>query len=802
MQTSGPQPAAGLAAPGESGFRSLVELVGEALLLLDGAGHVVYATPRVRDVIGFGPEELRGRDALDFVHAGDLALVRELLGPRLRQPGRAVTARFRGRHRDGRWRQLEGTATNRMDDPALGAVVCTFRDVTDRTRTEDAFRSSEQRFRALVQAAGIVIVGVSVEDCIFEFNREAERVFGWAREEVLGRDYFELLVAPESRAAVEAEFRLAQGGQAVRDTESVARTRGGEPRTLRWNVSRLPAAEEGRDGAGAAGVLAIDQDITDRLRAEAALRRSEARYRTLLENLEQGVFLKDAGSRFLAVNRRFCDNLGVPEEAILGKTDFDFFPRELAEKYRADDHEVLIEGRRLETEEEGVVRGRRCQVRVIKTPVCDEHGEPAAVLGIYWDVTEQRSLEDQLRQAQKMEAVGQLAGGVAHDFNNLLTAILGNLALVQATLAEGHAARPAAGAAERAAWRAAHLTRQLLGFSRRTVLRPEPLDLNATLDEVASLLGRTIDPRNALETVPTAGLWAVLADPNQMNHVLMNLCLNARDALTPLLEPGAAPSLGRRAAAAPRLVLETANVRLEETEVRRRMEARAGEFVRLRVRDNGTGIPPEVMPRIFEPFFTTKGQDRGTGLGLTMVFGIVQQHDGWIECDSAVGRGTCFDLFLPRQNADAPAAVEPHRPAAPRGHETVLLVDDDVGLRNMGRNVLQRQGYRVLVAGDGLQAVELFRRERARIDLVVLDLTMPRLSGRDAFHLLRKIDPAAAVVFASGYNAEQLTHEEHTQSYGFLGKPYRPEDLATAVRAALDRGGRGRPRLALAGGRG
>jgi CheY-like chemotaxis protein len=388
-----------------------------------------------------------------------------------------------------------------------------------------------------------------------------------------------------------------------------------------------------------------------------------------------------------------------------------------------------------------------------------------------------------------MEAIGQLAGGVAHDFNNLLTAILGNLSLIQASLAPGHPARGLAGTAERAAWRAANLTGKLLSFSRRHVLRPEALSLNDALEEVAGLLGRTIDPRIALRTRPAEGLWLVHADPNQINHALMNLCLNARDALAPLLEAGAASGGGP----SPVLLLETANVALTEGEARRRLGARAGEFVRLRVSDNGAGIAPEVLPRIYEPFFTTKGPDRGTGLGLALVHGVVQQHQGWIECGSAVGRGTTFDLYLPRHAAAAPEAPAPPRPPPAPGRETVLLADDEGALRNLARAILQRMGYQVLLAADGREAIEVYQRERRRIGAVVLDVTMPRLSGRDALKELRRLDPGLRVLFVSGYPLEHLTEAERQQIDGFVAKPYQPEDLAAAVRAALDRP---RPRAA------
>ncbi len=326
------------------------------------------------------------------------------------------------------------------------------------------------------------------------------------------------------------------------------------------------------------------------------------------------------------------------------------------------------------------------------------------------------------------------------------------------------------------------------------MLRTEPTSANRTVDEVVALVGRTIDPRIRLEVRQAPELWPVLADPAQLSQVLMNLCLNARDALLPRLEGGAgeeeAPSGARPGCA---VVLETANVTLDEEDVRGQAQKRAGQFVRLRVCDTGTGIAPDVLPRIFEPFFTTKGPAKGSGLGLAMVFGIVQQHQGWVECHSAVGRGTCLDVYLPRHDGEAEAAPPEAPPEPGEGCETVLVVDDEPLLRDLARAILEAQGYKVLLAGDGVEAVETYRRERS--DLVVLDLTMPRLSGREALRHLRAIDPEVRVLFASGYTAEHLPAEEQGQALGFVKKPYRPEDLAYAVRAALDRG---RAELAVA----
>jgi two-component system cell cycle sensor histidine kinase/response regulator CckA len=534
---------------------------------------------------------------------------------------------------------------------------------------------------------------------------------------------------------------------------------------------------------------------------------SEAKYRSLTESLEQSIFLKDRSLRFQAVNRCFCAGLGLGETDLLGKTDADLYPPELAAKYQADDRRVLTLGARLELEEQNLARGEIRTVRVIKTPVKDANDQVVGVLGIFWDVSEQRALEAQLRQSQKMEAIGQLAGGVAHDFNNLLTIIIGNTALLQRTLAPEDSRQELLQHLEIAAQRGAELTAKMLGFSRQTTLRLQPSNLNTSIEEAVALLARTIDPRIHLRAIPAADLWPVEADPGQINQLLMNLCLNARDAMP---EGGA-------------LLLETENVVLGEDAVRLHLDARPGEHVCLRVKDTGTGIPADVLPRIFDPFFTTKAPGKGTGLGLAMVFGIVKQHQGWINCRSQVGGGTCFEIYLPRTRparnaaADTNAAHQNGSPA--RGHETILIADDEPLVLNLGAMILKRYGYTVKVAKDGRQAVELYRQSlhssagnsassaneaaaagpqslfapvaaetaAGRIDLVILDLTMPGLSGRDAFRKLRQIDPAVRVLFASGFSADHIDREERDRVLGFVGKPYKIDDLVGAVRRALDR---------------
>ncbi|MBX9584364.1 MAG: PAS domain S-box protein, partial [Gemmataceae bacterium] len=523
-----------------------------------------------------------------------------------------------------------------------------------------------------------------------------------------------------------------------------------------------------------------------------ALRRSEALFRAVFEGASAGFSLTDATGRFVACNPAFADLVGRPAEQVLGRSPAAFTHPDdwaaqtpLMAEVRAGRRDRFDALKRYGRPDGAVVWAELSFAAIRAADGRYEYG-----LGVSVDVTERRKLEEQLRQAQKMEAIGQMAGGLAHDFNNLLTAVLGNLSLVK--LPPGDPNRPLLAAAEQAGVRAADLTRKLLGYARRNQLLPGPVAPREAFAEVVGLLRRTLDPRIAIRVEVAADCGPVLADPGLLNQALMNLCLNARDAM---------PDGGTLTLSAGRADPTPAGPDGEAVP-----DAPGGPFVRLSVADTGCGMTDAVKSCIFDPFFTTKGVGKGTGLGLPMVHGIVKQHRGWVGCTSAPGRGTRIDLYLPAADepevpAPGPAAAHPPLPAPgdtpPDGtptlaaaakaglipDPTVLLVDDEPMIRDLGRAILERAGYRVLTAEDGLDGVEVFARERGRIGLVVLDVMMPRMSGRDAFRELVRLDPGVRVLFSTGYSAQELS--ELDGAVGLLNKPYRPAELLAAVRDAL-----------------
>jgi PAS domain S-box-containing protein len=503
------------------------------------------------------------------------------------------------------------------------------------------------------------------------------------------------------------------------------------------------------DGAASGESAAAAPDLRDGIGA----------YRALAESLEQCVFLLDAQGRYLAVNRSFRQWLGLSEREVLGRGPWELWPTGLADGYAADDRRALA-GERVEREEQRP-RGRQTRtVRTVKVPLRDGRGLVQGVLGTFRDVTEDLARDE---QGRKLEALGRAAAGIAHDFSNLLAAILGHTGLL-ATTPLTATQRELVHGLERSVHQAAGLTDHLLAFVRRDGRPSEPVDLAATLRDLAAALRPTFGPAVKLEVRCSPDLPPVLADPAGVNQVLLNLCLNARDAM---------PQGGT-------LTLEAEEVVVGDDGPPPHPDARPGLFVRLRAEDTGCGMPPEVQARVFEPFFTTKGPGKGTGLGLAIVAGVVRQHGGWVSCASSVGQGTRFDVYFPRAGA-RPAALLPSR------RRTVLVIDSDPQLLQLARTLLQGHGYEVLAAAPGPAAAAAFRQAAGRLDLVLLDPAAPAGPGDDGLAGLLAESPGVRVVLVSGRPARDLPPGLRPHLCGHLAKPFRKDQLLETVRATLAR---------------
>jgi len=520
--------------------------------------------------------------------------------------------------------------------------------------------------------------------------------------------------------------------------------------------------------------LALRAGEQQRRQAEAALRASEERFRALVENSSDALLLIDAEARVTYISPSSARHLGWNPEQIVGRSVFDFLhpdDRDLAGHRMA---EALARPGGLVTAELRFLHADGSW-RILEGAAVNHIAEPAvgAILINARDITDRRRLEEQLRQAQKMEAVGQLAGGVAHDFNNLLTAILGYCNLMLDELPREDPLRGDLEEIHSAGERAAALTRQLLAFSRRQMLQPQMVDMNTIVQQLEKLLRRLISEDVELTTVLAPSLMKVRVDPAAIEQILVNLAVNARDAMP----------LGGR------LTIETANVELDPAYTMAHVAVRAGRYAMLAVSDTGEGMDESTRARVFEPFFTTKEQGKGTGLGLATVYGMVKQSGGYIWVYSEPEHGTTFKVYLPHADQRiAPQTEQGGRRRTDEAHgwETVLLVEDEDAVRALAREVLRRHGYVVLEARHGVDALRVAERHTDDIHLMVTDVVMPHMSGRDLVESLSTVRPAMKVLFMSGYTDHAVMHRDVTPGSAFIQKPFTPEAFARKVRTVLD----------------
>ena len=643
----------------------------------------------------------------------------------------------------------------------------------ERKRVEDAWREQSELLQRIVDNIPVMLVFLDEHGRIQWGNREWTRTLGYDIAEARERDIFsDLYPDPVERQRV----RDSVGAPLGKWTDFRTRTRQGAVVETIWANAPLTGG----------GWLAIGMDVSDR-------RRAEERYRSFIAQSSEGVSRLEvdppvpinlpedeqidrlySGARIAECNDAMARMYGYREA------------RELAGTLLADLHDVhdpanreqirsfIRAGYRLE-DSETREHAKDGKPRVFLNNVVGfiEDGQVVRVWGTQRDVTDQRHLEEQFRQAQKMEAVGQLAGGIAHDFNNLLTAILGNTQLLLRDLPPGDSMRGDVEEIRKASERAASLTRQLLAYSRRQMLQPEVLDLNVVVAELDKMLRRLIGENIALVTVLAPDLGRVRADPNQIEQVLVNLAVNARDAM---VDGGGGT-----------LTIETANVDLDETFTQAHLGAKPGPHALLAVTDTGTGMDATVRAHLFEPFFTTKEVGKGTGLGLATVYGIVKQSDGYISVHSEPGRGASFKIYLPRLATQRMTPTPSMKAGAAGGTETILVVEDEPAVLSLSQRALEAHGYVVLAASDATTALRLVERHGGTIHLLLTDVVMPGMSGRDLADQLAARRPGSRVLYMSGYPGDAVVQERELKpGSAFLQKPFSPDGLARKVRAVLD----------------
>jgi PAS domain S-box-containing protein len=737
----------------------------EGLVLSDTRGTVIFINQRLSEMLGYLPEEIIGKCWLDMVPVEQHAIAKEAESRRAQ--GHTDRYEIILCHKDGHKFPVLIGAGPRFDKQSgkfigtMGVVT----DITDRKQAEDALN---RKHTMLARTEAVAHVGS------WEWEVEGDKVT-WSEElfRILGLDPMEeappfkehqAFYVPEDRVRlVEAVEKCLQNSVPYDLEVRITRTDG----QLRHCVVRgIP--EHGADGR-VKRLYGSLHDITERKRTEATLRLQSL----VLDQIEDRVTVTDLNGVITYVNDAEVRAFGYPRDELIGFT---------TDKYGEDPERGATQRQIVEeTLEKGAWRGQvvnqtvagkdvilDCRTRV----VLDEQGNKIALAGISTDITDLKKMEAQLAQAQKMESVGRLAGGVAHDYNNMLGVILGHTELALLKADENHDLYSDLKEIQTAAKRSADITKQLLAFARKQTISPRKLDLNNTVESMLNMLRRLIGEDIDLSWLPAKKLWSVKMDPSQIDQILANLCVNARDAIS---------GVGK-------LTIETGIKTFDEANCKDNPGFIPGDFVLLAVSDNGCGMDKDTLDNLFEPFFTTKEVGKGTGLGLATIYGIVKQNNGFINVYSESGRGSTFNIYLPRLVDDESTDTDvPEKKAAAGGTETILLVEDDPSILRMTRMMLERKGYSVLTAATPSEAIKLAKIHAEKIHLLMTDVVMPEMNGRDLAGQIIALYPDIRLLFMSGYTADVIAHQGILDDgVTFIQKPFSMADMTEKVREVLD----------------
>jgi PAS domain S-box-containing protein len=751
-------------------------------------------------LLGWRPNELVGRALADFLHPDDTNEMRDRLRGLAEIAGGTRKGRCRLRSRAGEWRWFEAAISNCLSNPSVDGLVASFLDVTGLHRMEAERQVISEVVHALNQTANLdqLLDGIHqalakvmyAENCFIALHNPQDDTFYFPffidqfdmapPPQKVGRSCTAFVFRTGSAMLIpQSEFdRLAQQGEVELVGSASPAWLGVPLKTPTATIGVLVVQHyqnehaydmrdlEFLDSVGAHIALAIE-----RRRSEEALRKSESVFRLLFSHNPLPTWVMDEDTlQFLQVNEAAVRQYGFTPEEFRRMSMFDLREEEQQNSLETPGREDGAGGRY-----EGFCKHRKKDGKVFEVEMIShqfDYSGRRVRLVVAQDISERHLLEQQLRQAQKMEAVGRLAGGVAHDFNNLLMVIKGHTELLMNTLPPADRTSRKIAQIDRAADRAAALTKQLLAFSRMQVLQPRVMNLNGVVEDMGKLLPRLIgeDVELGIRTAPDLG--SIRADASQMEQIIMNLAVNARDAM---------PTGGR-------LMIETANADLDRTYNSTHPIVKPGRYVLLAVSDTGTGMDAETQTHIFEPFFTTKEAGKGTGLGLATVYGVVKQSGGFIWVYSEVGKGTSFKIYLPRvEQPEDKGALTVAFAEAPRGTETILLAEDEQDVREVAREFLESGGYTVIEAVNGAEALRLAAEHEASIDLLVTDMVMPGMTGRELAGRLQQLRSGIAAVYMSGYSEQTAAETGRADAtMRLLTKPFSRGSILRAVREALN----------------
>jgi PAS domain S-box-containing protein len=751
----------------EARYRRLFETAQDGILILDAhSGLITDVNPFLTTLLDYSREDFLGKALWDL---GAFKQIQESKAA-FRELQKKQYIRYENlplETRSGRRVSVE-FVSNVYQENGKSVIQCNIRDITARQQGEASLYESQQRLAAIIASAMDSIITVDEQQRVVLFNAAAEKMFRCSEAEAVGQSIERFI--PQRFHAAHSDHVRAFGEKGVTNRSMgtlepiSARRADGEEFGVEASISQT-------ESGGKKIFTVIMRDVSMRKQSEDALRRSEERFSKAFRNNPLAITIStEAEGRYLDVNEAFLDLLGYQRKDVIGRTaaDLDFWTEPLDRK------EMIRQLNKNHLVAKHQMRYRTAKGKMGEAEVWAESIElegQRCMLAITRDVTEMIELEAQLRQAQKMEAVGRLAGGIAHDFNNMLGIIIGYSDISLGLIAADSPVNRYISETKKAGERAALLTKQLLAFSRKQVVFPRLLDLNEVVRNATEMFLRLVGEDVALEFRPHASLSSIKADPGQIEQALMNLVVNARDAM---------PTGGK-------IIIETGLAELDEDYVALHRASHAGQYVVLAVSDTGCGMDEAIQSQIFEPFFTTKGVGHGTGLGLSTVYGIVKQSEGNILVYSEPGKGTTFKIYFPRVNEKAEALMLSNDEVEPRGRsETILVVEDDETLRELTVKLLRDGGYRVIQSKDGEDALRIMATSEAGIDLLLTDVIMPERSGPELVRELEKGHPNTRFVFMSGYSDDMVKrHGLLMQEDHFLEKPFTKRSLLVKVHSAL-----------------
>lgn len=752
----------------EARFRDFFENVSDLIQSVSPEGSFIYVNRAWRDTLGYSEEETHKISFLDIIHPDchnhciDI-FHRIMSGENINKVEVTFIAR------NSRPVILEGTINCKFEDGKPIATRGIFRDITKRKQIEEQLNKVSHYNELILNSTGEGILGVDLDGNHTFVNPEAARMLGYTADELLGRHSHSVWhhtkadgsPYPEEDCPIYAAIKNGTIYRRVRDE-------------IFWtkNNSCFPVAYTSTpiiDTSSIVGAVLTFRDISVHKQTEDALHESESRLRTILETVQAGIILIDAETHTIVdVNSVAAKLIGKPKENIIGSICHNYIcPAEVGRCPITDLGHVVDNSERVLITSDGI------RMPVIKTVVPIMLKGQRHILESFVDLSEQKKLERQLLHSQKMDAIGQLAGGVAHDFNNILSAIIGSAHLASMKIQEDNTARQDISQILESAQRATALTQSLLAFGRRQLVNLQVYDINEIINTFEKFLLRIIREDIDLRTALYDGRLPIMADKVQVEQIIMNLVTNARDAM---------PYGGE-------LIVETKRIMIDEQFIKSHGYGELDEYACISVSDSGVGMNEATKRKIFEPFFTTKEVGKGTGLGLAVAYGIVKKHHGYINVASEEGKGSTFNVFLPITKV-ANEIKEDKRPEnvpARCGSETILVAEDDYALRKLTTTVLSHHGYKVITAIDGEDAVETFAANSKDIDMVILDGIMPRKNGKDAYKDITRLRPDIKVVFTSGYSEDIFNKEDFTIGNTiFVQKPVSPSDLLRTVRESLD----------------